>query len=413
MTKIVSSLLTCASLALLASALQGQRVSAGRIVGWSSASGTQAGAVQVQDVDGNCQKATLLFKALGAASDAWAGGTAYDVRHESVWISDGRSILEFRLSDGKLLCKFGAMIMNRSAVLSGLAVDRKRRLLIQLETAAGYAGMRSYSLKTCPPTPLRDGCTMSLPQGYYSAGLAFDDVEDLVFISVTKPGFQVPLNQVWVADGKRRCKPLCKARVGGCLHFFGTDAKGLAYDPCKKMLYMSFGAGTVPIQVIDARSCQFKTGKCCTKQSRGLFRGLAWLPAWSSSKKGKSCLTKGCPQCSKLGLDLVGTPAIGNVDFGLRIHDGPTGAVSIIAIGPTSCGKGTHFLCGAIWLPGGSLPLYAGILNGLQCRASTILPLAIPVDPKLCGATLCAQAVLACGSSGYAISEAVQFSIAR
>jgi len=413
MKRVAKLVLLSGLLPLLVTALPGQTVKQGQIVGWTGGTTTTAGEVHMQDINGNCQKATTKFKALGAPTSIWSGGTAYDPRRESLWISDGITILEVQLSDGKVLCKMGAMIMNKSAVLSGLALDRKGRRLIQLETAAGYAGMRSYSLKTCPPTPLRDGCTMTLPKGYYSAGIAFDDVEDLVYFSVTKPGFQVPFNQVWVADNKSRCKVICKATVGGCLHFYGTDAKGLAYDASKKMLYMTFGAGTVPIQVIDPRKCSFKTGKCCTKQSAGNWQGLAWLPGWSSFKKGTSCMTKGCPFCNKLALDLVGTPALGNVEFGLRIHEGPTGAASIIAIGPMSCGKGTHFLCGALWLPGGSIPIYSGVLKGLQCQSSTTLPLPVPVDVGLAGAPLCVQAVIACGTSGFGVTEAIQFTIAR
>jgi len=414
MTRIAKHVLLGGLFPLLVSALPGQIANQGRIVGWTpSTTTTAAGEVHVQDIDASCKPATPLLKAMGQAASLWAGGTAYDPARQSLWVSDGRELQELRLSDGKVLCKLPAMIMSKSGIVSGLAVDRKGRKLIQLETAAGYAGLRSYSLKTCPPTALRDGCTTALPTNYYSGGLAFDDVENLVYFSVTKPGFQVPYNEVWVADRASRCKILCKVAVGGCVHFYGTDAKGLAYDACKKTLYMTFGAGTVPIQVVDPRKCQFKTGSCCTKQSAGNFAGLAWVPGWSSFKKGTSCLTKGCPYCSKLGLDLVGTPAIGNVDFGLSIHDGPTGAASIIAIGPMTCGKGTQFLCGAIWLPGGSFPFFSGVLAGPQCQASTTLHLPVPVDTNLCGATLCVQGLIACGTSGFGITEAIQFSIAK
>ena len=413
MTRIAKHFLWGGLLPLIVSALPAQIANQGRIVGWNPSTTTASGEVHVQDMDNNCQAATPLLKVLGTTSNFWCGGTAYDPARGSLWVSDGAELVEIRLSDGVVLCKMKAMIMNRSGVVSGLAIDRKGRKLIQLETAQSYAGLRSYSIKTCPPTALRDGCTTTLPTGYYSGGLAYDDVEDLVYFSVTKPGFQVPYNEVWVADGSNRCNILCKVAVGGCVHFFGTDSTGLAYDAAKKTIYMTFGGGTVPIQVVDPRKCQFKTGSCCTKQSNGTYAGLAWVPGWSSFKKGTSCLTKGCPFCSNLGLDLAGSPVIGNTEFGLTIHDGPTGAASIIAIGPMTCGKGTHFLCGALWLPGGSFPLFSGVLTGAQCQASTTLPLPVPVDTNLCGATLCVQALIACGTSGFGITEAIQFSIGK
>ena len=43
--------------------------------------------------------------------------------------------------------------MDPNAVVSGLAIADRGRHLIQLETRMAYAGLRSYSLTTCPPTP--------------------------------------------------------------------------------------------------------------------------------------------------------------------------------------------------------------------------------------------------------------------
>lgn len=390
-------------------ALPAQTVPSNHLIGWVD------GALHIQDVDGACQPAKARHKVLGQASSFWAGGTAYDPRHESAWVSDGASIAEVRLSDGKVLCSFKAQLMDSMAVVSGLAIADQGRRLIQLETRAGYGAIRSYALgAVCPPTPLRDGCVLAIPQGHYSGGLAYDELEGLVYYTVTQPGFQVPFNWVHVADAKNRCKSLCSLRIGTCVHFFGTDVTGLAYDCCSKTLYATVGSGTVPIQVLDPRRCQFKVGSCCTKGSSGVYRGLAVVPGWSQFKKGTSCISKGCPFCNKLDTQLYGgAPSLGNPDFGVEVIHGPTGGLGIMGIAASTCGKGIGFSCGALWLPGGALIVVPGTLSGPQCGASLRVPLPVPHNANLCGASVCIQWVVGCaGGGGEGVTPAIQFTIA-
>jgi len=401
-------------LALCATALA-QTVATNHVIGWVDQGGNNPGEIHIQDIDGSCKTAKLLHKALGTTSDFWAGGTAYDPRHESVWISDGATIAEVSLSDGKTLCSFKAQLMSNSAVVSGLAIADKKRQLIQLETSQSYGAIRSYSLQSCPPTPLRDGCTISVPTGYYTGGLAYDEVSDLVYYTVTKPGFQVPQNTLHVADNSNRCKSICSLSLAGCIHFFGTDVTGLAYDACSKTLYATTGLGTMPFAVGDPRKCEFKAGTCCTKQLTGSYRGLAVVPGWTQLKKGQSCVTKGCPFCSSLDNRLFGgAPSLGNPDFGIEVVNGPSGALAILGVGLSTCGKGTPFLCGALWLPQTFVPVFPGTLSGNQCAAGLRLPLPVPVDAKLCGQSICLQWLVACSASGtdVGLTPAIQFTIA-
>ena len=78
-----------------------------------------------------------------------------------------------------------------------------------------------------------------------------------------------------------------------------------------------------------------------------------------------------------------------------------------------TCGKGSHFLCGAVWLPGNFLVALPGALQGSQCAASVTLPLPIPADTALCGLKFCLQGMIDCSNgSGYGLTEAIQFSVA-
>jgi len=401
-------------LALCTTALA-QTVTTNHVIGWVDQGGTNPGEIHIQDIDGSCKTAKLLHKALGTSGNFWAGGTAYDPRHQSVWISDGTTIAEVQLSDGKTRCSFKAQLMNSSAVVSGMAIADKGRRLIQLETMQSYGAIRSYSLTNCPPTPLRDGCTISVPKGYYTGGLAYDEVLDLVYYTVTQPGFQVPQNTLHVADNTNRCKSICSLKLAGCVHFFGTDVTGLAYDACSKTLYATTGAGTMPFRVGDPRKCEFKAGTCCIKQSTGSYRGLAVVPGWTQLKKGTSCITKGCPFCSSLDNRLYGgAPSLGNPDFGVEVVNGPTGALAILGVGLSTCGKGTPFLCGNLWLPQNFILVFPGTLSGNQCAAGLKVPLPVPTNAQLCGQRICLQWLVACGTSGFAVglTPAIQFSIA-
>ncbi|MHC4850672.1 MAG: hypothetical protein ACYTGW_00730 [Planctomycetota bacterium] len=387
-----------------------QTVSTNHVIGWVDNGSAKPGEIHIQDIDGGCKTATLLHKALSGSGSFWAGGTAYDPRHEAVWVSDGKTIAEVRLSDGKILCSFKAQLMNTSAVVSGLAIADKGRRLIQLETMASYGALRSYSLTNCPPVPLRDGCTITVPTGHFCGGLAYDEVEQLYYYTVTKPGFQVPQNTLHVAD---RCKSLCSMSIGGCIHFFGTDVTGLGYDACTKTLYATVGMGTVPITVGNPRKCEFKVGTCCVKQLAAAYKGLAVVPGWTQFRKGTSCITKGCPFCNKLDNRLYGgAPSLGNPDFGVEVVNGPTGALAILGVGLSTCGKGTHFSCGALWLPGNPLIFFPGMLSGSQCQAGLKVPLPVPVDAKLCGQRVCLQwGVICSGASGEGLTPAIEFSI--
>ena len=118
---IVLTLLT------LSAAASAQAVTGNHVVGWVDQGANKSGEIHIQDIDGSCKTAKALHKALGASGNFWAGGTAYGPRHQSVWISDGTTIAEVRLSDGKTLCSFKAQLMNAKAVVSGLAIADKGR----------------------------------------------------------------------------------------------------------------------------------------------------------------------------------------------------------------------------------------------------------------------------------------------
>jgi hypothetical protein len=63
-----------------------QTVSTNHVIGWTERGATTAGELQIQDID-RCAPAKTLHQVLGTPTQFWSGGTAYDPRHESVWVT--------------------------------------------------------------------------------------------------------------------------------------------------------------------------------------------------------------------------------------------------------------------------------------------------------------------------------------
>src|SRR5690606_27929224 len=208
-------------------------------------------------VDTACTPARIACRSLLGAPQPHAGGTAYDPRHDSVWISNGSAVQEIERASCNVRCQFSAQLMNPAAVVSGLAMLDGGRRLLQLETAAGYAGLRSYDATRCPPTPLRDGCSMSLPRDAFAAGLAVDPVAGIVFVAESRPTFIDWQTEVIAAPAAARCTDLCRATLPLCGPFYPRSGfvTRLAYDVCNRRLFATNGRHTQGLDVSDPLRC--------------------------------------------------------------------------------------------------------------------------------------------------------------
>lgn len=391
-----------------------------QIVGWVSSPLLPAsGAIQIQDVDNGCQAAKQLCSAILLNNPVlYAGGTAYDPRHQSLWVSDGRALVEVGLTTCKILCTPKPNIMQQGAVFSGLAVARKRGMLYHLESVPGYLGILPWNNSSCPPVPTKGGCFMQIDKSATAGGLAYDEVRDLLYYTVSTPGVTGPTNMLYVASPTNACNPICKVNLPVC----GTSTlmgmiTGLAYDPCTKQLYATDGQATMRLSMLDPQKCSLKLIDCCTKQAGGgLYQGLAVLRGWSQQNVGSSCVTQGCPYCPSLQTAFFGgDPALGNPDFGIQMSNGPSGSLGTLAIGLGNCTTGTPFLCGNLYLSLSSpiLVLPMGTLQGNQCLATAQLKVPIPTNSNLCGIKVCLQSLAVCGGGGlyHALSQGLQFTL--
>ena len=396
--------------------------STAHLIGWSDTSApSTAGYLDIQNVDNNCQPATTRCRtsSLQTAVTFYAGGTAYDARHQTVWASDGVGLAEYLL-DPKKVCgtrcqPFRAARLSSIARVSGLAHSERNGKLIQLATSPGAAEITTYN--NDGPCPGRStACRVIIPANALAAGLAHDEVTDRLFIAVSIPNATNGWDtEIWVSQASSPCQILCKQPLFSCTASLVT---GLAYESCKKRLYATDGAVTQSFTVIDAGTCQFQLGGCCKKQLSPTYRGLAVVPGWKQALVGKPCSSKPCVSCPNISIGSYGDPALGST-FQVNLNNAPVGSTAWLFGKVGTCGAGIQLsapFCGIMYGDPGQIllpPLPAS--GSFACDGNAAWNLQIPTNPGLCGLNLCMQWCFACPSAtsvvGLGLSQALEFSI--
>ncbi|MEZ5988942.1 MAG: hypothetical protein R3F30_07420 [Planctomycetota bacterium] len=406
------------ALAALAAAAPAQLAPDNLVVGWASDTKLNSpGAIELQNINKCLKETTVCTNML---TNQGIGGAAYDPVTRFVWISDGATIAAYPMSAKcLLLCSMKASLMDSSAQVAGLTIDVENRVLWHLETKPGYFGLLPYDLKTCPPTPMKGGCTYTLSNTREAAGgVAYDQVRKLMYVSTSFPGIVGYLStlRVLTATG---CKEICNFGQSTCDTRTQAAVSGLAYENCTQTLLATDGTNTRSYVLVDPLKCSFKVGNCCTKSGTTVYHGIAIIPGWTAKAFGSSCTGKGCASCNSMVLATSGgDAAMGNKAFQLEWTGAPTGSAGAIFVSPGGCTKGLQlpFLCGTFHpsLSGGPLLLGAIALTGTtQCAASGSLPLPLPVDASLCDIYLCMQGVLVCQGGGLGLTHALDMQLMR
>ncbi|MHC5072293.1 MAG: hypothetical protein ACYTGO_17595 [Planctomycetota bacterium] len=378
----------------------------------------------------NCSAATSLGNVGSHSGNAFAGGTAYDPRHQAVWASDGSSILLYRPSDKKILCQFKPTLQisqPRVGVVSGLAFSPSRRELYQLETITNQMALTIYdvtNITNCNPGVKKGGCIAKIgTPGETAGGLAYDEVRDLFYYVTSWYGFARPGFTIYAAPRNNPCQ-LTSIMFSPCSDT--APAFGAAYGACTRFLYIAKGNEINVVRMDDPLNGKtvnmnqlLKVG-CCQKQNGHMWSGLALIPRWSSKRVGSSCLSAGCGTCSSMKLDLGGGAMIlGNPDVALTIADAPTGgtAAFYISLGNCSNGVGLPGLCGQVYPAiGGAFPMLLGVFplggQGGTCAGSLNFKLGgVPRDASLCGVSACSQFLIRCATGGAGLTNALEFSV--
>ncbi len=393
-----------------------------KLIGWADLSPYTLGYIDVQD-DVKCPPAKTLCRTtnLLKAAASYAGGTAYDPRYRTVWCSDGLAIAEYYVPTGiskacRIRCQpVKAPRLHNKALVSGLACADRQKRLYQLSTAPGHMEIWTHQ-SVGPCLGKRVGCRFVLPTGALAGGLAYDEITNSLFVAVSVPAATGYQNFIYVMDGKSPCKIVCKKQLNGCSRRLIT---GLAWDTCKKKLYATDGQITQTIHIPQPRSCLWTAILvCCKKQLSPAWRGLALVPGWTKKLTGKPCTTKPCAPCTTMSIGSIGDPSIGNA-FQIRITGAPTGAFGLLYVKAGPCGSGVPLpkpFCGRFYPFPPLLSYPSVVLNGTgTCGGNASHSLPIPLNPSLCGQSLCAQWFVLCLSTqgvGTGLSQGMEFTIA-
>jgi len=393
-----------------------QMADTNQIVGWTNAPLLPAsGNIDIQDIEGSCQAAKNLCSGVLLHNGLqYAGGSAYDPRHQSLWVSDGRAMEERALGSCSVLCKVTPSLMNSKAVVTGLAIADSSRRLYHLESTPGYLGILPWDNTRCPPIPTKGGCTMQLGATEIAGGIAWDEARNLLYFTVSQPGIVGWTNTLFVARSGMHCQPICKVPLTPCRRT-PEPVTGLAYDSWTHRLYAAQGRDTLVVDVQDPLKCVIKSLACCNKQWGSDWAGLAVVPGWKQRSIDKSCLRQDCPVCTAMVSKLTGgDPSIGNQDFGLQLANGPAGRFALVVFGAGGCTKGLSIpvLCAPFYPNLSLLALSPPLtLTGTgTCLGSATAALPLPPDPGLCGATLCTQWIVFC-LPVLGASNAIEFTI--
>ena len=388
-------------------------------------------------MDAGCKAAVKVADTLSgsAGQSGHDGGAAYDPSNDSLWVSDGLKIRNVDMA-GKTLCEFPAALTGKNWAVTGLAFHRAKQQLIQLEMGPGSGmitmNVRVYDATKCPPTALPLACkgrTMT-GTGVAAAGIAYDGARDLIYYSESIAGFLNGDHTIHVAKLSAPCTDVnttAPIKVTNCAPRFSPAIGGLGYSDCGQKLYVTMGNETRVLQMtaptvglfVDLTNTNHG-GKCCPHGlgTNDTYQGLAVLPGFEVSTVGKSCLAAGCQSCTTMSLGLVGAPVMGNQDFAIAVENAPRGSTGSFYLSAGACTSGVSVpgICAPIFpVISGPMPLLVGsfALGGsTSCGGVISVNAGVPMDPALCGFTLCTQWFVVCpGSSGAGLTNAVQFKI--
>jgi len=392
-----------------------------------------------------------MFSKCGAATQVgavgthnrsiFAGGSAYDSRHQAVWVSDGTRISLYRLRDKQTLCTFKPTVRISTpavGVVSGLALSASRGELYQLETITNQMALTVYDVSNisgnCSPAVKKAGCAVKIgTPGEFAGALAYDEVRDLLYYVTSWMGFARPGFTIYAAPRANPCKltsiafaPCSSTATGPRFPLPGQPATGAAYGHCQQFLYVATGSEVNVVRMVDPLNGktlnmnQLLNAPCCQKQTGDMWAGLAVMPRWGKRLVGQSCVPSNCGACSSMMLDLAGGDLVlGNPDVAMDISGAPTGSTGAfyISLGTCTSGVGLPGLCGQVYPSlGGAFPVLLGIFplagQGGACAGKLNLQLGgVPNDGALCGVSACSQFLIRCAQGGVGLTNAMEFSI--
>ena len=237
------------TLTLAAGLLPAQVQTRGHLIGYTAPTGSPAltpPAVLRQTVCNPLERVCATAD-IGIPVATHAGGLAYDGGAKAVWYTQGTRLFQISLDGCERLCAAATeRTLGTGTLTTGLAFSEARRSLYQLESIPGVAALHTLSAVPCPPRST-GACRFQLPSNRHLAGaVAIDQRNGFVFYaaSIFDPAAANPQNVVLGAQLSNPCNIVCRLPVPNCGRVSLRAIRGMAYDDCDGVLYVTDGSQT-------------------------------------------------------------------------------------------------------------------------------------------------------------------------
>ena len=369
---------------------------------------TNTGNVLMQDVV-TCSPSGCNPLGIGAPTNPFWGGTAYDPTTRSAWISDGLLLAKV---DPRTPCTPTCPVLpfpntSPNNPVTGLAFNEVTNTVFVTD-ASGV--IRWYSVAGGCQLSIIGRCIAPVPLGMRLTGCATDDVQGRIFYCATNG---VAGGMVFVAPQTNPCAVVCSFPVTTCGANLMGPLQGLAFDPCTSSVWAT--DGRLSTQRPVSASCAVGPElQCCVNPTLSGYTGLCLVPATEASA-GVNCQDASCATCPTMEHSLFGDPTIGNPSFALALEDAPSGSSAFLFFNIGACtGPGVLSppLCGPLLVPVAPPPGSFGPLPvpGVGC-GDIVVPVTLPLFPAICGLTFSTQWVGICPTGGTFSTNCVSWTI--
>jgi hypothetical protein len=346
----------------------------------------------------------------------WAGGCAYNPRNESVWTTDGLLLVETRLMNCVTMCRVpAAQTLGPGSYVGGLDVLASLGRMFQVESLPGTAALHIWNITACPPAAALP-CTFTLPSGEHTCGgVAVDETQRQIYYVASVFGAANPGSFLLGAQLGSPCTIACRMPLLDCGATLLGPVRGVAYERCRQLLYLTDGVRTLTMRRTGPGLCAFTPVACCAASPQlGPYGWVGFdVEPEHARPVGNACLNSNCGGCSSMALDAQGDPVLGNPTFQLQLTGAPLNSVIALALSPGACNTpGLPIFCGQ-WHSAIANTFFFPALTvtgAAPCQGTAQVPLALPNNAALCGASLCLQGLLVCLSAtgtGVGLTNAI------
>ena len=346
---------------------------------------------------------------------SWAGAATWDSVLGAAWVSDGSYYAVIKPKTGctnpcQCQCtKICSAQWPIKTYITGMAIDSNARILF-ISDSNNF--IYTYTIaRPCSITQKTSCKWKNMPQFSYITGLAYSKFFKYLFVLVSSfSPFSSPVSYIYVAKASSPCTPMFSWKVPECSMTNPAPCIGLAYDDCRRTLFISDSNGMVRMAEWDTAT-NFRFLGCCKANPIKKYYGLGVTKSGCKSSFGISgkessasnpCPNKNCPTCSMTIGYTGGEPVAGNTNFKVTVTNVPKPVSSLhygiifINLNGNCSPNNLGLPCGPIILyPNFGIFLHADFttisIGSGNCGIKAEYPIPIPPVVWYCCHKMCGQ----------------------